>query len=207
MICFFSTNITLQLGNSFFFSHFRIWSLLSFIWILIVQLQVWNFYVSYISVYFLCVYLGFSHTSTLLRYFGNLPALNGRGWCQVLVSMHYSGTSGYWVEPPAFFMPAWWLHDMKDYWSPVVLKLMGIIGYRAGDHVTFVYGNIVSQQMDLFAIFFIYLLTKSINLYRSCSKKTNSDSSGLKLSNIAFVFFYLCLHKLVIHIFNKKILH
>ena len=92
---------------------------------------------------------------------------------------------------------------MKDYWSPVVFKFMGIIGYRAGDHVTFVYSYIVSQQMVIF-YFHRYIFQTSINLYRSCFKKTNSDSSGIKLSNIALAFFYLCLHKLVTHIFNKK---
>ena len=42
---------------------------------------------------------------------------------------------------------------------------------RAGDHVTFVYGNIVSQQI-VFAIFFRYIFQTSIYLYRSCSRKS-----------------------------------
>ena len=35
-------------------------------------------------------------------------------------------------------------------------------------------------------------------------QENNSDSSGIKLSNIALLFFYLWLHKLVTHIFSKK---
>ena len=54
---------------------------------------------------------------------------------------------------------------------------------KAGDHVTFVYDNIVSQQI-IFAIFFDFIFQNSINLYRSCSRKINSDSNSIKLSNI-----------------------
>ena len=68
----------------------------------------------------------------------------------------------------------------------------------AGDHVTFVYDNIVSQQI-VFAIF-----QNSINLYRSCSRKPNSYSSSIKLSNIALVFSYLCLHKLVTYFLTNN---
>ena len=63
----------------------------------------------------------------------------------------------------------------------------------------FFYSNIVSQQI-VFAIFSVNLS----NLYRPCSREQNTDSSGIKLSNIPLVFFYLCLHNLVMHIFNKK---
>ena len=75
--------------------------------------------------------------------------------------------------------------------------------FRAGDHVTFVYGNI-KCICYFFNISFKLLL---IYNYRPCSRKTNSDSSGIKLSNIDLVFFYLCSHKLVTHIFNKTIPH
>ena len=52
----------------------------------------------------------------------------------------------------------------------------------AGDHVTFVYGKKIVPQVILmvFAIF-LYIFQTSINLYRSCSRKTHFDSSGVKL--------------------------
>ena len=72
---------------------------------------------------------------------------------------------------------------------------------RAGNHVTFVYDNIVSQQM-VFAIFFD-LSFKILLIYIDHVP----GSSGIKLSNIALVLFYSCLHKLVTHIFYQKIPH
>ena len=77
--------------------------------------------------------------------------------------------------------------------------------YRAGDHaVTFVYGNLVSLQI----VFAIFLFDKSFKLLLIYINHVPANqipiSSGIKHSNIALVFFYLCLHKLVTHIFNKN---
>ena len=39
-----------------------------------------------------------------------------------------------------------------------------------------------------YLLFFPFIFQNSINLYRSCSREPNSDSSGIKLSNIALYF-------------------
>ena len=59
---------------------------------------------------------------------------------------------------------------------------------RAGDHVAFVYHN------KWYLLFFrIIFLSNSINLYRSCSRKTYSDSSGINFPILHLYFsFYAC---------------
>ena len=83
-------------------------------------------------------------------------------------------------------------------WCLCLIQVIGRLKFkllfRAGDHVTFVYSNIVSRLMVHFVylLFFcdIYLSKPSINLDTSCYRKPNCYSNGIKISDIAFVFFY-----------------
>ena len=53
-------------------------------------------------------------------------------------------------------------------------------------------------------VFDIFRYIFQTSIYHVPGKQMNSDSSGIKLSKIALVFFYLCLLKMVTHIFMDR---
>ena len=60
---------------------------------------------------------------------------------------------------------------------------------RVGDHVTFVYGNIVSQLMAAPMIFFFFEVSLKLLLIYIDHVPGNSNSSEIYLFNVALVFF------------------